>query len=31
MKAKVRETYSTALTKLVLDNDLEAIKENVGL
>jgi len=30
MKAKVRETYSTALTKLVLDNDLEAIKENVG-
>lgn len=30
MKAKVREIYSTALTKLLLDNDFEIVKEKVG-
>jgi hypothetical protein len=29
MKAKVREVYSTALTKLLLDNDFEIFKEKV--
>jgi hypothetical protein len=30
MKAKAREIYSTALTKLLLDNDFEIVKEKVG-
>jgi hypothetical protein len=30
MKAKVRGICSTALTKLLLDNDFEIVKENVG-
>jgi hypothetical protein len=30
IKAKVREIYSTALTKLLLDNDFEIVKEEVG-
>jgi len=30
MKAKVRGIYSTALTKLLLDNDFEIVKEKVG-
>jgi hypothetical protein len=29
MKAKVRRIYSTALTKLLLDNDFEIVKEKV--
>jgi hypothetical protein len=29
MKAKVREVYSTASTKLFLDNDFEIVKEEV--
>jgi len=30
MKAKVRGTYSAALTKLLLGNDFEIVKEKVG-
>jgi len=30
MKAKVRGIYSTALTKLLLDNNFEIVKEKVG-
>ena len=30
MKAKVRGIYSTASTKLFLDNDFEVVKEKVG-
>ena len=30
MKAKVKGVYSTALTKLLLDNAFEIIKEKVG-
>jgi len=30
MKAKVRGIYSTASTKLLLDNNFEIVKEKVG-
>lgn len=30
MKVKVRGMYSTALTKPLLDNDFEIVKEKVG-
>jgi len=30
MKAKVRGIYSTAQTKLLLDNGFEIVKEKVG-
>jgi hypothetical protein len=30
MKAKVRGIYSTAITKLLSDNDFEMVKEKVG-
>jgi hypothetical protein len=30
MKAKVKEVHSTALTKLLVGNDFEIVKENVG-
>jgi hypothetical protein len=30
MKAKVRGIHSTALTKLLLDNNFEIVKEKVG-
>jgi hypothetical protein len=30
MKAKVRGIHSTALTKLLVDNDFETVKEKVG-